>query len=192
MTLAPTRLIILGSRCRVSWDMSKLGYRRESSFLEWTWTDSFTDVLYILNKVFRQEDITLERKHDNDVMVGTSIKTSHYLRTEYAPILKRRVSRFLDDLCSGDNILFLRDNVEITTRDETDALVALLHQFHPQLSYKLLLLNKNAETITDREDPRIYRRVYDMSSYQQYIDECIAADGWRPLPRKACDQNDQD
>lgn len=167
-----TKIILLGRCCRVSVDMQKIGLKDKSSMFEWVWTNTLTEINYIINSIVNGEEITITRKNGNDYIDKTNVVTSHYLHTDYKSIFNRRSLRFLDDIKYSTDILFIRDDVLSTiTQEELLIFNTIIYKINPTCKYKMLLLSdkdKYNEIICDN----VYHRIYDVDKYEKYINEC--------------------
>lgn len=167
------KLIILGRCCRVTCDMIKLGYKKESSMFEWLWTDNLSDINFIIAKLINTEPLYVFRnQHNQDQITGTSIISSHYTNSDYFQILERRSKRFINDLSSNDPILFIRDDVMSTiTLSDLESFKELINRINPLLDYKILLLS-DSKYYSPLVCTNVIHKIYDVNRYEEYIDQC--------------------
>lgn len=170
------KIILIGRCCRVSFDMIDLNLKGKTSLFEWTWCDTMTDVNFIIQKIINNEPIKIQRIGGDDYMEGTSIKTSHYLTKNYAEIVSRRASRFMNDIKTNKEILFIRDDCMNTiTSEEIQKFYSLINNINPLLSFKMLLLSKESE-FKPIHFPNLHHKIYAKSKYKTYIMECYEID----------------
>ena len=139
-------IILLGEGCQVSWDIDKLYTDKDKprSIFEWFLSIKFTDILTIINKLHIGEELEVTRREndsDNLFMDHTDIRTTHFSKSELYEILKRRGKRFIDQVKSDEDILFIRyEHPEyITTQDDLQQFETLIKQINPECMYNLLL-----------------------------------------------------
>lgn len=169
------KIILLGRCCRISFDFIHLGLKQESSLFEWTWSNTMTEINYVLRKLLNNEQVCVVRRGENDFIEGTEIVTSHYINKNYQEIFNRRASRFIKDVKSENEILFVRDDFMTTIqREELVTFCELVRGFNPDANFKVLLLSG---LINDPIDlPLIVHRVYNPAKYMEYINECYLLD----------------
>jgi hypothetical protein len=129
-----------------------------------------------MNKIINEEDITISRITGNDKIDGTNVISSHYVNANFKEILNRRIERFVTQLKSNDNILFIRDDaLDTICEEELIEFKYLIEKINPNISYKILLCTKN---ITDKpiNVDKVYHREYNFSNYTTYVSECFALD----------------
>jgi hypothetical protein len=167
------KIILLGRCCRVTFDMINIGLKGKTSLFEWVWSNTLTEINTILEKLINHIDIEILRDGYNDRLVDTNIITEHYINKDYKAIVDRRAARFLNDLRTDSEILFIRDDVLGTIQyDEIDKFSNLIKQINPNLEFKLLLLSDQQHYIA-LDYPNLYHRIYNPSMYKTYIDECF-------------------
>jgi len=166
------KIIILGRCCRITHDTIDIQLKTETSLFEWVWSDTLTEINYIIQRLIDDKPIIINRIDGNDYMDGTSIRTSHYVNKDYAEIVKRRARRFMDDITGGPDLLFVRhDALTTITANEIEQFCRLIQTINPFLSYKILLLS-NTEII----HPNVCHRLYNKPLYKTYINECFAVE----------------
>jgi hypothetical protein len=169
-----SKIILIGRCCRVTFDIINIGLKGETSLFEWVWTDTLTEINTILEKLVNNTDIAVSRDGHNDWLVDTNIKTCHYIHKDYKAIVDRRAARFLNDIKTNSEILFIRDDVLGTIQyDEIDKFSNLIKQINPDLCFKILLLSKEHH-YKAIDYPNVNHRIYNTSMYKTYIDECFA------------------
>jgi hypothetical protein len=167
-------LIIMGRCCRISFDIKKLGYSYPTSMFEWTWTDTFAEVNYVIEKVINKEPLTIFRNYyGQDNIEGTHIVTSHYLNRNYKEILDRRANRFIEDVKSNKKIVFIRDDVKDTiTIEEIIKFKELINRINPECNYRILLISEQSSSKIII-DEKVIQEKYNVSNYKDYINKCF-------------------
>lgn len=166
------KIIILGRCCRITHDTIDIQLKTETSLFEWVWSDTLTEINYIIQRLIDNNPIIINRIDGNDYMDGTTIRTSHYVNKDYAEIVKRRARRFMGDITGDQDILFVRDDALTTiTADEVEQFCELIWTINPYLTFKLLLLS-NTEII----HPNVCHKLYNKPLYKTYINECFAVE----------------
>ena len=164
------KIIILGRCCRITHDTIDIQLKTETSLFEWVWSDTLTEINYIIQRLIDNNPIIINRIDGNDYMDGTSIRTSHYVNKDYAEIVERRGRRFMNDITVGQDVLFVRhDALTTITTDEVEQFCRLILTINPSLTFKLLLLS-NTEII----HPNVCHKLYNKPLYKTYINECFA------------------
>ena len=168
-----TDIIIIGRCCRISFDFIRSNLKKQAtSLFEWTWTDTLTEINYVLNRLLFDLPIHIIRIDNDDVFEGTNIKTSHYIDRNYQEIVDRRAMRLKNTLRNSNQILFVRDDLLNTIQlDEIQEFFSIIHCFNPKLECKLLLLS-NDKNFTPIKFPGLYHYPYDQSRYESYIESC--------------------
>ena len=137
-------IIILGEGCNISWNMKKINLKGKSSIFEWFLSVSFKDVNFIIDKILNDIPIRINKRPDErDIYLDTTeIRSVHYSLDNFPEILKRRVTRFKDDILSNKPILFIREehNVYKTTESDIHTFQNLIKTFNPDCNFRLLLL----------------------------------------------------
>jgi hypothetical protein len=170
------KIILIGRCCRVSFDTIDVNLKTETSLFEWVWSDTLNEINIIINKLINNEPILINRIDGNDVMADTNIITSHYLNKNYHEIVIRRSKRFMNDIISNKDILFIRDDKLSTIKyEEITTFCSLIKNINPSLSFKILLLS-NSDNFNEIIHPNIYHKIYDKSLYKTYINECYNID----------------
>lgn len=169
------KIILLGRCCRISFDFIRLGLKQESSLFEWTWSNTMTEINYVLRKLLNCEEVCIVRRGENDFIEGTEIVTSHYINKNYQEIFNRRALRFIKDVKSENEILFVRDDFMTTIqREELVTFCELIRGFNPDAEFKMLLLSGLINEPIDV--PRIFHQVYNPAKFIEYINECYLLD----------------
>jgi len=165
------KIILIGRCCRISFDFISLSLKQETSLFEWTWTDTLSEINFIIRKIINNEKINIIRIDGNDFFEGTNIKTSHYIDKDYESIVLRRRQRLIDNILSNDEILFVRDDVLHTIqKQEIEDFFSLIKTINPSVSCKMLLLS-DLESFTIIEHPNLIHKKYDKSQYLTYIED---------------------
>jgi hypothetical protein len=165
-------IILLGRCCRVSFDIGKINLREKTSLFEWVWSNTLNEINIIIQKLINNEPIIINRINGNDNMEGTNIITSHYLLINYNEIVIRRSKRFINDIITNKEILFIRDDVLSTIQlEEIEKFFLLIKKINPELSFKMLLLS-DAKNYNEIIYPNLYHKVYNESLYTKYINDC--------------------
>ncbi len=166
------KIILMGRCCRISFDMIEIQLKSETSLFEWVWTDTLSDINFIIEKLIKDEPIKINRIDGNNYMEGTNIKTSHYINRNYEEIVLRRSQRLMNDIKNEEEILFIRDDKLSTIRfEEIEDFFKLIRSINPSLSFKMLLLS-DKEHFNEFIYPNLYHKIYDKSLYKTYINEC--------------------
>lgn len=166
------KIILIGRCCRVSFDAIDMNLKTETSLFEWVWSDTLNEINIIINKLINDEPILINRIDGNDVMADTNIITSHYLNKNYQEIVMRRSKRFMNDIISNKEILFVRDDKLSTIKyEEITKFCSLIKMINPSLSFKILLLS-NSDNFNEMIHPNLCHKIYDKSSYKTYMNEC--------------------
>lgn len=164
------KIIILGRCCRITHDTIDIHLKSETSLFEWVWSNTLTEINFIIQQLIDNNPIIINRIDNNDYMDGTSIRTSHYVDKDYAKIVKRRAQRFMNDIANNQFVLFVRDDALTTiTVNEIDRFCELIRVINPSLSFKILLLSNN-----EINHPNVCHKLYNKPLYKTYINECFA------------------
>jgi hypothetical protein len=170
------KIILLGRCCRVSFDMININYKTETSLFEWVWTDTLSEINFIIQKLINNEEIEIIRINNNDYLKDTNIKTCHYINKDYKQILNRRIIRFMNDIINNKEILFIRDDVLKTISfDEIKQFFMLIKTINPLLVCKMLLLSDRGN-FNEIIYPNLYHKIYDKSLYKIYINDCFVSE----------------
>ncbi len=138
------RIILLGMCCHIIYKMKRLGKTQATGVFDWLRSENFKDILIIIKKIATGEEIPITTRNDlpENVFLGdTNIRTSHYQQDKYPEIFERRSKRFLLDIQSGENILFIRHSEEIIEPLEIQEFKKLIEYINPECEYKLLILS---------------------------------------------------
>ena len=153
--------------------MIKLGYKQQSSLFEWQWTDTMTEINFVVEKLVNKEPITITRNNGNDYIDGTKIVTGHYQNQNYREIFDRRAARFLEQVRCDTPILFIRDDIfGNITADEINKFKDILHTINPDCSYKIIIVSP-ADKYTKINSDKVFHEVYDLNKYEDYINSCM-------------------
>jgi hypothetical protein len=134
------KLILLGQTCNVTFATKKLKINKESGIFEWVFSIDFDDIIYLLENKF--QDIDVENKGGGNVKIkNTDIFTSHYKLEEYREIVKRRSARFLEDIKSGQEILFMRiEFTKFITLEQVERFNKAILNINPDCKFKFLIV----------------------------------------------------
>lgn len=153
-----TKIILLGSCCRISKEIRNLNLKDDlpNSLFEYTCNIHFDEVLKVINNIIKfdllKEPITMRINEPNDFFLyDTSIKTNHYNGTLeqkkrrdkslYEYIFRRRSLRFINDIKSGEPILFIRDTNKEITKKQYDEFNNIIKSINKKCYYKLLIID---------------------------------------------------
>ena len=124
------------------------GVKQESSLFEWIWSNTMTEINYVLRKLLNNEQVCVVRRGENDFIEGTEIVTSHYINKNYQEIFNRRASRFIKDVKSDNQILFVRDDFMTTIqREELVTFCELVRGFNPDAEFTPFYIS-NADSLS--------------------------------------------
>lgn len=142
-----SRIITLGSCCRVMWTLQNMDLRQQSCLFDWMKSDYFSDVLRILQLLADNQTITYRKDYDigqDDFLHDTRIRTLHY-NGRIEEVFTRRSQRFLDDVRSEQNILFLREDPDgiHTTNSELENFEKIILQINPKCNFKMILMTSS-------------------------------------------------
>ena len=173
------KIILLGLCCRISHTIEKLNLKRESSVFEWVRSVNFKDIIKIITKIVKNEEIIISQRYynpGNDYLDDTDIHTTHYLG-RYKEVFERRSNRFLNDLTDiNDNILFIREDIEDfpTSREDIFQFEKIIKEKNKQSKFKFLLLSPNEiNYITDIPFLTHTKRPDDLIEYNILINKLI-------------------
>ena len=162
-------IILLGSRCRVSFDLMTLKLRRMSGVFEWLWTDSFEDLVWILEKLLKEESVAIQQRGDNLYLEGTHIHTRHYKLEEYRVLFERRAARLRAMVSQKERpVLFIRDEeVSDMSQEAFDCFRQVLYDYNPDLLWYFILFSKTHL----KQMPRVF--VYPYTDNKEEYIECL-------------------
>ena len=188
----PTTIVVLGEGCNISFELERLTLKGPSSVFEWHLSSYFKDVLIILEMILSQKDLYATRDEvnmpGNNFISGTRIRTAHYEKPEYIDIIKRRAQRLREDIMSGNNILFIREEApQLITYEDVETFSNLIRAFNPTCNFKLLVFSQpgNFEQIAHRH---LIHVEFNKDTNKKWINICF--DEAPPaLGQKAVDSN---
>lgn len=173
----PTTIIVLGEGCNISYELERLRLKGPSSVFEWHLSSYFKDVLIILEMILTQQDMYSTRDEilfpGNYFLANTRIRTAHYEKADYIEIIKRRAERLRTDLMSGNNILFIREEIpQLITYEDVETFSNLIRAFNPNCNFKLLIFSQpgQLQRIAHKD---IIHIEFDKVSNKQWIDICF-------------------
>jgi hypothetical protein len=136
------KIIPIGCTCNVSLALSRLGLRGPSSVFEWAVSNKLSEITSLVKNQFK--DISAETHNGHQVRIKTTgIFTGHYDLNTYDGLLKRRASRFIDDIknTSGTIVFLRRDSTESpSTYKEIDDFIKAVLEINPNCKCKMLLI----------------------------------------------------
>lgn len=172
-------IVLLGEGCQISWDFDKLKINKKRSIFEWFLSVKFTDILYIINKLINGDELRVTYQdiyRGNLFMDNTDIRTTHYTESDLVDVLKRRGSRFIEQVRSGESILFVRyEHSEYTTsKDDLLEFDKLIKKINADCYYNFLLFANQGKTNLLEDLPsNVYHVLYnnDINVLDNYIKE---------------------
>ena len=170
-------IILLGEGCNISWNMQKINLKGKSSIFEWFLSVSFQDVNYIIDKILNDIPIEINKRPDErDIYLDTTeIRSAHYSLDNYPDRLKRRVTRFKDDILSDEPILFIREEHSSykTTESDINTFKSLITKFNPNCDFRLLLLMPFEVRLDPLQIKDVYHKenLRDQFNLLEYIQE---------------------
>lgn len=168
-----TEILLLGTNCKIVFAMENLRLKLKSGLFDWVDSGKFDDILYCINKLSDNKDLTITYERPgfpgNIFIDGTDIRTIHYTFEEYKEILKRRSNRFLESIRSDNPILFIREeSLQSTTKEQLIYFKELIYKINPNCEYNFLLLSPS-ERYNQIEEDKIICEISDESKYETYI-----------------------
>lgn len=170
-------IILLGEGCNISWNMQKINLKGKSSIFEWFLSVSFKDINFIIDKILNDIPITInKRNNERDIYLDTTaIRSAHYSLDNFPEILKRRVTRFKDDILSDEPILFIREEHSSykTTESDINTFKSLITKFNPNCDFRLLLLMPFEVRLDPLQIKDVYHKenLRDQFNLLEYIQE---------------------
>lgn len=162
-------ILLLERDCRIVFDIIKIGLKNKTGVFDYLFTDTLTEINYVLKNVLNNVYNIIEFKYDNHFIKGTNIKTSHYTNTDYQSIFNRRLERFIYDIKNNNEILFIRDDILNNIQlNEIEEFILLIKNFNSNINFKILLLSDN-KIIYDN----LIHKKYDNTLLLDYINECF-------------------
>jgi hypothetical protein len=143
------KLILLGQTCNVTFATKKLKINKESGIFEWVFSIDFDDIINLIENKF--QDIDAEIRDKGNVKIkNTDIFTSHYKVEEYSEIIKRRSERFLEDIKSGKEILFMRiEFMKFITLEQVERFNKAILDINPDCKFKFLIIRHTKDESLD-------------------------------------------
>ena len=124
-------------------------------------------------KIINNIPIQSIRRDGNDYLVDTNIVSSHYLSKDHSKIINRRAIRFVNDIQTNNEILFIRDDCTNTIyQEEIILFYSLIKHINPTLVFKFLLLSEQNH-FKHIYYENLYHNIYNSSLYEEYINECF-------------------
>ena len=170
------KIILIGRCCRIVKDTININLKQKTSLFDWTWTNTLHEINIIIKKIINNIPIKTIRKDGNDFLEDTNIFTSHYIDKKYNEIVDRRAKRFLNDILKNKEILFIRDDVLNTIKqEEIDCFYSLIKIMNSNLYFKVLLLSEK-DNFKEIICNNLHHKIYNPSLYKEYINECFNTD----------------
>jgi hypothetical protein len=143
------KLILLGQTCNITFATKKLKINKESGIFEWVFSIDFDDIINLIENKF--QDIDAEIRDKGNVKIkNTDIFTSHYKVEEYSKIIKRRSERFLEDIKSGKEILFMRiEFMKFITLEQVERFNKAILDINPDCKFKFLIIRHTKDESLD-------------------------------------------
>ena len=165
------RIEPLGYNCEISIALQEHHLRGASGMFEWFLSESFSEVIDVLERVFKKEKIMID-KHptytETDIIYyGTSIRSAHYSLEEFQSILPRRMQRLTDVLATNEPVLFIREDTHTPLDTDIQRFVSVVENAYPLLDFKLLLLHPHP--VGSSTDRVVFRP--NKTNYRVYIKE---------------------
>lgn len=137
------KIIPIGEHCNISFVLTHLKLKKESTLFEWLWSkkiSSITNIINNLNDNLTSYDIII---NDRTILLNNGeIVTSHYQFEDYKLIWKRRVNRFINDIMVSKFILFIRICYdEKIVENEVIEFVNSIKTYDNKLNFKLLIIS---------------------------------------------------
>lgn len=173
----PTRIIALGEGCNISYELERLRLKGPSSVFEWHLSRYFKDVLIILDMILARKDLYATRDEvsfpGNNFLANTRIRSAHYEKSDYCEIINRRAERLRTDLMSGNDILFIREELpQLITYEDVETFSNLILAFSPTCNFKLLIFSQQGE-LKRIMHKNVVHVEFDKDKNKQWIDICF-------------------
>ena len=171
--MSNTIIILLGRCCKIVCAMQKINLKHKSGLFDWVESNNFEDILYCINKLSQNEDLTITYERPgfpgNIFIDNTDIRTSHYTFEEYEKILKRRSDRFIEYIKGNNPILFIREDlVYFTTQEQLIEFKKIIYKINPDCEFNFLLLSPEKNYTKIIED-KIFCEINYEEKYENYI-----------------------
>lgn len=186
----PTTIIALGEGCNISYELERLTLKGPSSVFEWHLSTYFKDVLIILEMILQNKIIYPTRNElafpGNNFLANTRIRSAHYEDVDYMGTIKRRAERLRADLMSGNNILFIREEIpQLITYEDVETFSNLIRAFNPSCNFKLLIFSQPGQLQRIAHKDLIHVE-FNKDTNKQWINICFDEPP-PPLGQKALD-----
>ena len=173
----PTTIVVLGEGCNISFELERLSLKGPSSVFEWHLSSYFKDVLTILEMILTRKDLYATRDEinwkGNNFIANTRIRTAHYEKADYNEIIARRAHRLREDLMSGNNILFIREEApQLITYEDVETFSNLILTFNPACKFKLLVFSQ-PDQFKQIVHANLIHTTFDKIANKQSIDSCF-------------------
>lgn len=171
-------IILLGEGCQVSWDLEILKLKGSTSLFEWFLSVKFSDINIIIEKIINDEEILITNGMNGNIFLDTTeIRSSHYTEENFKEILLRRKNRFIEQVKSGKQILFIRKEHAYydTTEGDIIEFKNLIEKINPACDYKFLLMMPLGKIRDPLDIDRLYHKIDENSLdiFRKYIYELI-------------------
>lgn len=135
-------VVCLGTCCSASERLRRLGFKQQSSFVEWMMALDFGDIIKLLDAAMKGRPWPVEsidRRHHR--FVGTGVSSRHYgSREAMAGAFDRRAARLRRWVRDGDPILFVRHDASRTVTDRNaKALMDIVHEVNPDCPASMIV-----------------------------------------------------
>jgi hypothetical protein len=173
----PVRIIVLGEACNITFELERLGLRGPSSLFEWHVSHNFDDVIKVIKMLCDGKEIFYTTKEDvpgSKFLAGLDISTAHYEKVDYMEIIRRRAERFITDIKSGDQLLFIRyDEYGLRlTIEQVKGFNESILSIEPNCIFKLLLLSPE-KGFTSLIEDRLIHRPFIQGMNEHFITDCF-------------------
>lgn len=167
--MTPTVLIPLGYHCNITYLTQQLGIKTETGLFEWLESKKLQYITDVINSIKTTINPEIVQGEDNYLyLLHTHLYTFHYTIEAYRTIFKRRAQRFLDQIKTAKNILFVRINPyvsEDTTAQEIADFCAAIRAINSTATIKFLLIttifrDESPEPIEAPEDIDFHHRIF--------------------------------
>jgi hypothetical protein len=162
------RIEPLGYNCEITIALQKLHVRGASGVFEWFLSESFSEVIDVLERVVHAAPVVCVDDPlypGNIVYEGTRIRSSHYTLADFQTILPRRMLRLTHALFSQEPVLLVREEPSPPSDRDIARLVALMDTVSPNV--KILIL---CQAPIPLSTPRVIYRP-NKADYTVYIKE---------------------
>jgi hypothetical protein len=189
--MAPTKLVALGSCCEITYDIERYGLRDESSVFEWYASNSFKDIIKIMNMIATGVEVpfAVRPEFGPDIFLAdTDIHTLHYTLETLPSIFKRRATRFIDFVKSDLPLLFIRHDRQGISLEDLEEFKRIIESINPKCNYHLLC-SVEPNLYLPISSPRVFYRSKPHGSWLSLIYEAAPGDMPENTDGKADDKD---